>query len=119
MQFQFKKRLSIMVGILLPIAALVGVVVWRYAAGEPKEAGRNVSEVAIASAAPEAVLDSIELTPRVIKMGGIETARATPPTRPRKLELRGSLAFDPNRLVNVSARFPGQIMEVATVDEPA
>jgi cobalt-zinc-cadmium efflux system membrane fusion protein len=52
-------------------------------------------------------------------MGGIETARVTRPTRLRTLELRGSLAFDSNRSVNVSARFPGQIMEVATVDEPA
>jgi len=35
------------------------------------------------------------------------------------LELRGSLALDVNRLVHVHARFPGQIIHLATVDDPA
>ena len=119
MRLPMKKRDSVIIGILLPIGALVVAIVWRNAAGESKEAEITASEAATNRAALRTPSDSIELTPRVIKMGGIETARVTPPTRLRKLELRGSLAFDSNRLVTASARFPGQIMEVATVEEPA
>jgi cobalt-zinc-cadmium efflux system membrane fusion protein len=119
MQLQLKTRTSVVIGVLLPIIALVCVIIWRNAAGESKEAEHTGGKAAAHRGVPKAVLDSIELSPRAVKMGGIETARVTRPTRLRTLELRGSLAFDSNRLVNVSARFPGQIMEVATVDEPA
>ncbi len=48
----------------------------------------------------------------------LRTAVATKPTRPRPLELRGSLAIDSNRLVHVHTLFPGQIVQLATVDDP-
>ena len=118
MRFPIKKRFSVIIGVLLPIAALVGVIVWRSAWGEPKEAAVRPSPSAQGRASSHPV-DSIELTPRVIKMSGLEITRATQPTRLRKLELRGSLAFDSNRLVNVSTQFPGRVMEIATIEEPA
>ena len=119
MQLQFKNRFSIIVGILLPIVTLIVVIIWRNAKDESKDPEKASSGAATHRAMPQTPFDSIELPPRVIKIGGIETARVTTPTRTRKLELRGSLAIDSNRLVNVSARFPGQIMEVATIDVPA
>lgn len=115
MRFPIKKRFSVIIGILLPIAALVTVIVWKSVLGASKEASPTAAD----HTASQKASDSIELTPRVIKMGGIETARATQPTHRRTLELRGSLAFDPNRLVNVPPRFPGQIKAIATVEEPA
>ena len=46
------------------------------------------------------------------------------PSRPRSRHshassMRGSSAYDPNRLVPVHTRFPGQVVEIATVDDPA
>jgi membrane fusion protein, heavy metal efflux system len=60
----------------------------------------------------------IELLPRVVELNGIRTAPVTRPTRPRKLELRGVLNFDPDALMHVHARFPGQIIELDQVEEP-
>jgi cobalt-zinc-cadmium efflux system membrane fusion protein len=44
------------------------------------------------------------------------TAIVRKPSRPRVLQLRGSLALDVNRLVHVHARFAGQIVHLETVD---
>ena len=60
---------------------------------------------------------SIEVPPRVAKLTGLTTAVAAKPTRPRILEMRGSLALDVNRLVHVHARFPGQIVHLETIEE--
>ena len=69
-------------------------------------------------AVPHKPSDSIVLSPRVVELGGVKTTQVTLPTRPRTLELRGSLAIDSNRLVPVHTRFPGQIMEIAKTDDP-
>ncbi|HVX15771.1 MAG TPA: efflux RND transporter periplasmic adaptor subunit [Pirellulales bacterium] len=60
----------------------------------------------------------IEVLPRVVELNGIRTAKVTRPTRPRKLELRGQLNFDPDGLMHVHARFPGQIIELSQIEEP-
>jgi cobalt-zinc-cadmium efflux system membrane fusion protein len=60
----------------------------------------------------------IDVLPRVVEVTGIRTAKASPPTRKRKLELRGQLNFDPDSLVHIHGRFPGQIISLAQVDEP-
>jgi cobalt-zinc-cadmium efflux system membrane fusion protein len=60
----------------------------------------------------------IEVLPRVVELNGIRTAKVTRPSRPRKLELRGQLNFDPDGLMHVHARFPGQIIELAQIEEP-
>ncbi len=39
---------------------------------------------------------------------------AVQPTHSRTLRVRGSLAIDPNRLIHVHVRFPGQIVEFGT-----
>ncbi|HTU24665.1 MAG TPA: efflux RND transporter periplasmic adaptor subunit [Pirellulales bacterium] len=109
-----KQRFTVILGILLPIAALAAVIVWRHFGPETEE----TAKAANAQNAQHEKLNAISLTPKVIKLSGIEIAKVTQPTRLRKLELRGSLAFDPNRLHAVNSRFPGQITEIATVDEP-
>ncbi|HUY92958.1 MAG TPA: efflux RND transporter periplasmic adaptor subunit [Pirellulales bacterium] len=60
----------------------------------------------------------IDVLPEVVELTGIRTAKATLPTRLRELSVSGELGFDPNRLVHVHARFPGQVVELATVEEP-
>lgn len=68
-------------------------------------------------AAPQkrAEVSRLELTDDTIKAMGLKTITATIPQFSRTLRLRGSLAIDPNRLSHVHARFPGQIVELATV----
>jgi cobalt-zinc-cadmium efflux system membrane fusion protein len=60
---------------------------------------------------------SIEVLPEVARLTGLTTAIAQKPTRPRVLQLRGSLALDVNRLVHVHARFAGQIVHLETIEE--
>jgi len=59
---------------------------------------------------------SLELPHQVVELTGLKTAIACKPSKPRVLEMRGSLALDVNRLVHVHARFPGQIIHLETVD---
>lgn len=60
----------------------------------------------------------IDVLPEVVELTGIRTAPATLPSQLRELNLSGELSIDPNRLVHVHARFPGQVVELATIEEP-
>ena len=57
----------------------------------------------------------LELSEETAKSMGLKTTTVTIPQFSRKLRLRGSLAIDPNRMSHVHARFPGQVVELATV----
>jgi membrane fusion protein, heavy metal efflux system len=61
------------------------------------------------------VTDSLELSPQTVEVMHLRTVLATVPRYSRMLRLRGSLVNDPNRLVHVHARFPGQVVELATM----
>ena len=60
---------------------------------------------------------TIEIPARVAELTGLKTAVVSLPTKPRVLQLRGSLALDVNRLVHVHARFPGQIVHLEMIEE--
>jgi len=66
----------------------------------------------------EHATQTIDLSQRVVELNGIKTAVASGPTKPRTLQLPGQLALDVNRLVHIHARFPGQIVQLAMVEEP-
>ena len=57
-----------------------------------------------------------EIPARVAELTGLKTAVVSLPTKPRVLQLRGSLALDVNRLVHVHARFPGQIVNLEMIE---
>jgi RNA polymerase sigma factor (sigma-70 family) len=59
---------------------------------------------------------SLQLTWQTVAELGIRTgqARARSKVQPRVLELSGSTAIDPGRLVRVHARFPGEVIELGT-----
>ncbi len=101
---------------VLAVVALLGggyvvVAYTRHLRDRPAQANRAFSpEVQAVDA------NVVELTPRTAELARIKTAEVVVSKRPRTLELRGSLAIDPNRLVHVHARFPGQIVQLATVD---
>jgi len=61
---------------------------------------------------------TVDIPQKVADLTGLKTAVATLPTKPRQLELRGSLALDVNRLVHIHARFPGQIVHLEMIEEP-
>lgn len=61
---------------------------------------------------------TIELSDRVVELNNIRTAVASLPSSSRTLQLPGQLALDVNRLVHIHARFPGQIVQLAMVEEP-
>ncbi len=60
---------------------------------------------------------SIEVPRQVAALNHMAIAVARLPTRERELELRGELAIDFNRLVQVHPLFPGRIVELATVED--
>lgn len=68
---------------------------------------------------PEEGAAYLNVLPDVVELNQIKTVEAKKPTVPRRLQLRGMLALDPNRLIHVHARFPGQIYELATVPAAA
>jgi cobalt-zinc-cadmium efflux system membrane fusion protein len=50
---------------------------------------------------------------------GWTEAQVAEATRSHMLHLQGSLAFDPNHLAPVRSRFPGEVVQVGTVQEPS
>lgn len=80
--------------------------------------GHSTEEDAVVVGAGDHRSQSIDLSARVVELNGITTAVACAPTEPRTLRLPGQLALDVNRLVHIHARFPGQIVQLAMVEEP-
>ena len=78
--------------------------------------GDKPKPIATASADPHRVLQEfLDLPEETIKAFRLKTAIAKVPKFSKVLHLRGSLAIDANRLSHVHARFPGTIIELATV----
>lgn len=60
--------------------------------------------------------DEIELPVEVVNALGVVTQPVATQVAPRPLELAGSLAFNPNALGRVQARFPGEVVALGTVN---
>jgi cobalt-zinc-cadmium efflux system membrane fusion protein len=56
--------------------------------------------------------DTIRVPPDAARSLGVQTVVAEEATAPHPLELPGSLALDPDRMVRVHARFPGEVVEL-------
>lgn len=77
-------------------------------------------EVSAASAAPaepergaqRLKPDTLRLSPETMTALAVQTTPACRPTRPRTLELTGSLGIDTNRLARVHTRFAGEVVEI-------
>ena len=57
----------------------------------------------------------LDLSSQIVQAMQLKTTIAKVPRFSKVLHLRGSLAIDSNRISHVHARFPGQIVELATV----
>lgn len=112
-----KKHLWTIVGLIV-IASVAAGFWWlgadRLAAWRQRTPGRDDKTVSITEATDLPLY--ITVLPKVVELSGIRTAEVKRPTRPRILELRGQLNFDPNYLVHVHARFPGQVIALGSVD---
>jgi cobalt-zinc-cadmium efflux system membrane fusion protein len=60
---------------------------------------------------------TIDVPQRVVELNHMAIATAEFPKHERQLTLRGELTIDPTRMVHLHARFPGTIVEIATIDE--
>lgn len=112
-----KQRIWTVLGLLAVAAGAAGF--WwfgaeRLAAWREHAVGDDDQTVSLAEAIDLPLY--IQVLPKVVELSGIRTAEVKKPTRPRILELRGQLNFDPNFLVYVHARFPGQVIALGTVD---
>lgn len=112
-----KKHMLTIVGLVVIAVGAAGF--WwlgadRLAAWRQKTSGHDDKTVSITEATDLPLY--ISVLPKVVELSGIRTAEVKKPTRPRILELRGQLNFDPNYLVYVHARFPGQVIALGSVD---
>jgi cobalt-zinc-cadmium efflux system membrane fusion protein len=55
---------------------------------------------------------TLRLEPAAVKSLGVQVVPAQAVTKPRSLELQGSLALDTNRLVRVHSRFAGEVIDL-------
>lgn len=108
----------IVISVLLLAALALGGAYW-FAPGLFGLAAKPALESPSTTPSPEGLRAAgyIDVLPEVVRLSGIRTAKASLPTRPRELKVSGQLSLDPNRLVHVHARFPGQIAELATIEE--
>lgn len=97
--------------------ATAGIALWRVPRWlESRRAASDDNTVSLAEAKDVPLY--ITVLPKFMELGGIRTVEVRKPSHARVLELRGQLNFDPNSLVYVRARFPGQVIELATVGRP-
>jgi membrane fusion protein, heavy metal efflux system len=60
--------------------------------------------------------DTLAVAVETVKRLGVTTEQATKADEPQPLELNGTLNLDPNYLARVHALFPGEVVELATVE---
>ncbi|HEY7154085.1 MAG TPA: response regulator [Gemmataceae bacterium] len=61
--------------------------------------------------------EEIELPRKVVERLGVTSDPVRTAVSPRALELAGSLAFDPNRLGRMQARFAGEVVALGTTED--
>jgi cobalt-zinc-cadmium efflux system membrane fusion protein len=117
MERRVQNRLRRLGGAMIAIALVVGMG-WAFL--EYRRSGRRDDEqpvpiTKIATDHSRKEPEFLELSQSMVQAMRLTTAVAAVPRFSKVLHLRGSLAIDPNRLSHVHARFPGQIVELATI----
>lgn len=82
---------------------------------KPVAVGRKSVLFQLAAGKP----DTIRIAPEAVEAIQLKTAAVEQAPSPDPLRLPGSLGLDPNLLVPVHSRFPGEVARLATVDVPA
>jgi membrane fusion protein, heavy metal efflux system len=63
--------------------------------------------------------DTLRVAPAAVKSMGVQVVKAHAVSKPRLLELQGSLALDTNQLVRVHSRFSGEVIEISETTDYA
>lgn len=107
-------RVASWIGVLLVISGM-GWGYYKYREVKHLQDDKSSNKIESKPAATRMIPQVLELSETMFKAMHLKTATAVVPRFSKVLHLRGSLAIDPNRLSHVHARFPGQIVELATV----
>ncbi len=94
-----------------------GVLQWdrihvaKASADEPDDAARVAGLISLSKDRP----NTLRFTAIGLQTVGIETVEVRPAPPPEPLKLPGSILLDPNRLVRIHSRFPGELVSLGTV----
>lgn len=100
--------------ILLVAVSAIATVAWR---SRPADIVHNdkPAQADLPQLAPGSK-DTLRLPPAVFETLGVRMVQAQPAGRHDHLTLAGSLFLDPNRLVHVHARFPGEVITIGSAE---
>jgi cobalt-zinc-cadmium efflux system membrane fusion protein len=104
--------------VLLVAVGAIATVAWRSRPAEVADkAGTHAAEAenALQVEPPQLVpgcKDTLRCSAQVMKSLGVSMVQAKPAGKHDRLQLAGSLFLDPNRLVHVHARFPGEVVTI-------
>ncbi len=111
------KRRRLRLVLLLAVVVVAVPAIYYAVAGRPTLGGAAVAETGPAqdrrSAGAQLVAkmpDTLRLEPATVQSLGVRVVAAEAVTKPRLLDLQGSLALDTNKLVRVHSRFAGEVI---------
>ena len=91
-------------------------------AAESKAGSKVVAEPVVRPTLIKLATDrpnTIRITDEGMTLLGIQTSEARPSPPPEPLRLPGSIGLDPNKLVRIHSRFPGELARLGTINEIA
>lgn len=112
------KSVAMLLCAIAALAALYkGVLAWdsahaaRASADEPDDLARVAGLISLS----DRQSDTLRFTAEGMKTVGVETVEVQLAPPPEPLKLPGSVLLDPNRLVRIHSRFPGELVSLGTV----
>lgn len=111
-------RVVVSIAIVAGAGGLLAAAYWRLRTSlepvKPTAIGRKSVLFQLAPGKP----DTIRIAPEAVEAIQLKTSPVKQAPSPEPLRLPGSLGLDPNLLVPVHSRFPGEVARLATVDVP-
>ena len=107
----------------MAVVAGGAIVVWR--SGQSPDNAAQAKQLAEPVVRPALVVlatdrpNTIRITDEGMKVLGIQTMEVRPSPPPEPLRLPGSIGLDPNKLVRIHSRFPGEVARLGTTTELA
>jgi cobalt-zinc-cadmium efflux system membrane fusion protein len=110
-------------GVVVLVAVVVGLVAWKSdRQGDNPADAKVMAEPVVRPTLVQLATDrpnTIRITDEGMKLLGIQTVEARPSPPPEPLRLPGSIGLDPNKLVRIHSRFPGELARIGTITEIA
>jgi cobalt-zinc-cadmium efflux system membrane fusion protein len=110
--------------LLLLVVIVAAPAIYYVVAGRSNPSGATAAENDAAEAQQSvgarlvaAMPDTLRLEPATVKALGVQTVAAEAVTKPRLLDLHGSLALDTNQFVRVHSRFAGEVIALGEMPD--